>query len=151
MATSTGGGGLGLGSLIGIGSSLLGAGFGALQSMRAAKLERQNPFQPRSVNALIAGNAAKAQQMGQIGIAQQQYNNALNQQNQNLSTVLGTASRSGRNIPLAGILRQSNLATQNLNAQDAAARQQNQRFGMQQNQILAPKKFGLAVGCVTPV
>lgn len=119
----------GLGSLFGIG-----------QKLQAAKLDRNNPFQARTVNSLIANNAAQAQNQAQIGIAQQQYNNARNQQAQNLATVLGTASRTGRNIPLAGLLRQGNLSTQQLNATDAQARQQNQRYAAQQNQVLAQEQ-----------
>lgn len=118
----------------------LGGLFGVAQKLQASNIDRNNPFQARTVNSLIAGNAAQAQNQARIGIAEQQYNNALNQQNQNLANVLGTASRSGRNIPLAGLLRQGNLATQQLNATDAQARQQNQRFAMQQNQILAQEQ-----------
>ncbi len=118
----------------------LGGLFGIGQKLQASRIEKNNPFQARTVNSLIAGNAAQAQNQARIGIAEQQYQNALNQQNQNLSNILGVASRSGRNIPLAGLLRQSNLATQNLNSQDAQARQQNQRFAMQQNQVLAQEQ-----------
>lgn len=114
--------------------------FGAGQKLQASRMDRNNPFQARTVNSLIANNAAQAQNQARIGIAEQQYNNARNQQAQNLASVLGTASRSGRNIPLGGLLRQSNLATQQLNATDAQARQQNQRFAMQQNQILAQEQ-----------
>ena len=118
----------------------LSALFGAGQKLSAARMDRNNPFQARTVNSLIASNAAQAQNQARIGIAEQQYQNARNQQQQNLATILGTASRSGRNIPLGGLLRQSNLATQQLNATDAQARQQNQRFAMQQNQILAQEQ-----------
>lgn len=123
--------------LLAIGAGTL---FGAAQTFAASRMERNNPFQARTVNSLIANNAAQAQNQAQIGIAQQQYNNARNQQAQNLATVLGTASRTGRNIPLAGLLRQGNLSTQQLNATDAQARQQNQRYAAQQNQVLAQEQ-----------
>lgn len=118
----------------------LGGLFGVAQKLQASNIDKNNPFKARTVNSLIASNAAQAQNQARIGIAEQQYQNALNQQQQNLATILGTASRSGRNIPLGGLLRQSNLATQQLNATDAQARQQNQRFAMQQNQILAQEQ-----------
>ena len=114
--------------------------FGIGQKLSAARMDRNNPFQARTVNSLIASNAAQAQNQARIGIAEQQYQNARNQQQQNLATILGTASRSGRNIPLGGLLRQSNLATQQLNTTDAQARQQNQRYAAQQNQILAQEQ-----------
>jgi len=117
-----------------------GALFGLSQKLQAANIERNNPFQARTVNSLIASNAAQARNQARIGMAEQQYQNARNQQQQNLASVLGVASRSGRNIPLGGLLRHSNLATQQLNTLDEQLRQQNQRFAMQQNQILAQEQ-----------
>ena len=124
----------------GVGASALGIGFGIAQKIQARSLEKKNVMPAYNVSNLIAQNAAQAQNMAKLGMAQQQYNNTINQQDQNLANVLSTASRSGRNIPTAGLLRQANIATQNLNAQDAQLRQQNQRFAMQQNSVLAQEQ-----------
>jgi len=128
---------LGIGSIFGLGSAALGVGFGAVQKIQARNLEKKNKLPFATVNANIAKNAAIANNMANVGIASQQYNNARTQQDQNLANVLNVASRSGKNIPLAGILRQSDLASQNLNAQDQAARLGNQKFAIQQNGVLA--------------
>lgn len=115
----------------------IGAGTGIFQTIKARQLEKKNPFTPRTVNPLLAQNQAQAQNQALVGMPQQQYNNAINQQQQNLASILASASRTGRNIPLQSLLRQSNQATQSLNAMDAQARQQNRGIAMQQNQVLA--------------
>lgn len=130
-----------LGTIIGTGANLLGSLFGLSQTARANRLERNNPLPITQVNQNILANQLQARQMAQVGLAQEQYNQALQQQQNNLSNVLSSASRTGRNIPVAGILRQANQATQNLNVQDAMARQTNQRLLMQQNQNLANEQL----------
>lgn len=131
---------IGIGTAIGLGSSLIGGIFGGLQRNQARKLERNNILPLQSVNSNILANQAMARQQAQVGLAQSQYNQIRNQQNGNLATVLSTASRTGRNIPVAGLLRQANIGTQNLNIQDAQARQQNQRLLMQQNGVIAQEE-----------
>lgn len=129
-----------IGAVLGAGSALLGGVFGLSQLNRARKLEKNNILPIDRVNQNILQNQALARQQAQIGIASQQYNNILNQQQGNLATVLNTASRSGQNINVGGLLRQANQATLNLNSQDAQARQQNQRLLMQQNQAVAQEE-----------
>lgn len=131
---------IGIGAGIGLASSLIGGIFGGSQLRKANRLERNNVLPIAQVNSNILQNQAMARQMSQIGLASQQYNNALQQQQSNLSNVLNVSSRSGQNIPVAGLLRQANQATQNLNIQDAQARQQNQRLLMQQNQAVAQEE-----------
>lgn len=131
---------LGLGSILGGVGALAGIGFGIGQNSKAARLERNNVLPIATVNSNILQNQAMARQMSQIGLASQQYNNALQQQQGNLANVLSISSRSGQNIPVAGLLRQANQATQNLNVQDAQSRQQNQRLLMQQNQAVAQEE-----------
>lgn len=128
------------GALIGAGAGLLGSIFGIGQSIRARAIEKSNIRPFATVNANIAQNAAIANNMAQVGLPNQQYNQALQQQNQNLSSVLGTIGRNGRSANIAGILRQANLATQNLNVQDAVTRRQNQQIAMAQNQDLAQEQ-----------
>lgn len=126
---------------LGIGANLLGSLFGLGQTARASRIEKNNPLPLTQVNSLIQANQAQAKNMAQIGLAATQYNNALQQNQNNLSTVLASASRTGRNIPVAGILRQANQATTNLNIQDDQARRQNQLLSMQQNQNLADEQL----------
>jgi hypothetical protein len=125
---------------LGIGANLLGSAYGLFQGARANALERNNQLPVAQVNSLLAQNAAQARNMAQIGLSNTQYNNALQQNQNNLSTILASASRSGRNIPVAGLLRQANQATTNLNIQDEQARRQNQILSMQQNQTLAQEQ-----------
>lgn len=125
---------------IGVGTSLLGSLFGLGQKTQARRLERNNIMPMAKVNENIATNLAQAKLMAQTGIAEQQYTNARNQQQQNLANILSFSSRTGRNIPVAGLLRQSNQATQNLNIADANARRQNQMLAMQQGQTMASEQ-----------
>jgi hypothetical protein len=75
--------------------------------------------------------------MARIGLPQQQYLNQQNAINRNQAGALTTLSRSANpSAGLASIVRAGNDANNALNAQDAAARQQNQRFAIQQNAIL---------------
>lgn len=126
-----------LSAAIGAGGALLGTAFGAFQTGKANRLERENTLPLATVNSNILSNVALAQNMANIGLSEQQYNNALMQQDQNLSAAVRASGRSGRNTNTANLLRQANAATLNLNAQDAQARQQNQRALMQQRGILA--------------
>ena len=54
----------------------LSALFGAGQKLSANRMDKNNPFQARTVNSLIASNAAQAQNQARIGMAEQQYQNA---------------------------------------------------------------------------
>lgn len=126
-----------LAAAIGAGGALLGGVFGAFQTGKANRLERENTLPTAEINANILTNVAQAEQMAKIGLSQEQYNNTLQQQDQNLAAAIRTSSRSGRNTNVANILRQANIGTQNLNVADANARQQNQRTLMQQRGVLA--------------
>jgi len=122
---------------IGLGAAAVGGIFGAFQTAKANRLERGNTLPLADVNANIANNVALAQQMSNVGLAQEQYDAAVQGQNQNLTAALKASGRTGRNTNVGGILRQANEATLKLNAADAAARQQNQRLLIQQRQVLA--------------
>lgn len=131
---------LGIGTIVGLGANLLGGIFGAGQKAQANRLEKANRLPIAQVNQNIANNAALAKNLAQVGMAEQQYNNALTQQQQNLIGVLSSASRTGRNINVASILRQANQGTQNLNVADEQARRQNQLTSYGQNQALAQEQ-----------
>lgn len=123
---------------------LIGAGVGSLfgigQMMKANRLEKNLTMPTYQVNQNLANNYAIANNMANVGLPAQQYNNILNQNNQNLASILASASRSGRTLGVGSLLRQANQATQNLNIADAQARNQNQRLAMQQGQVLAQEE-----------
>lgn len=79
-------------------------------------------------------NREIARQMAQIGLPQQQYNNATNNIDQNQAAAITALNRSGN--PGAGItsvVRQGNQAKAKLDAEDAQARENNQRYFINQN------------------
>ncbi len=79
-------------------------------------------------------NREIARQMAQRGLPQQQYNNTVNGIDQNNAAGLATLSRSAN--PGAGVTavtRQADNARNNLDAEDAQARENNQRYFIQQN------------------
>lgn len=117
--------------------ALGGIGFGIGQRAQARRLERNNPLPLTSVNNNILQNVALAEQMSRTGLPSQVYNNQLNQINTGLTAGLRQASRQGGTASIASILRGFNSGVSNLNAQDAQARQANQRLLMQQRGILA--------------
>ena len=111
---------------------------GLLQIGQGRRLARNNPFPTATVNENILKNAEMAENMGRVGLPQQQYNNTLNNYNRNLAGGLRTLSRSANpSAGVASLLRASNDATNNLDAQDAMARMQNQRFAFGQRSALA--------------
>ncbi len=79
-------------------------------------------------------NREIARQMAQRGLPQQQYNNALNGIEQSQAAGLSTLSNSSNpGAGVASVVRQSNNARVGLDAADAAARDNNQRFFINQN------------------
>lgn len=131
---------LGLGSIIGVGASLVGGIFGAAQSSKARRLERNLVRPEAEVNANLQENALQAEQMASIGLPQQQYTNALQniQRNQNAG-FRQVANRAGIGS-IASLTRASNDATTNLDVTDANARLQNQQLAMQQRGVLAQEE-----------
>src|SRR5690606_6182384 len=83
-----------------------------------------------TINPELLQNAALADQMAMVGLPDAQYMQALGNINRNQAGALRVASTSGRPANVASILQQSNLATGQLDAADAAARQSNQRLAM---------------------
>lgn len=82
-----------------------------------------------------------ARQMAQVGLPQQQYNNAENNIQQGQAAGISAASRSanpGANI--SAIVRQGDSAKNTLDAEDAQARQTNQRYFIQENAALGARK-----------
>lgn len=87
-------------------------------------------------------NREIARQMAQIGIPQQQYNNATNNINQNEAAGIAALNNSAN--PGAGVtsvVRQGNAAKGNLDAEDAQARQNNQRYFVNENSQLGNQEL----------
>lgn len=111
------------------------------QNRQASKIEKANQFPTETVQPEYQQNVNQAQQMSQVGLPQQQYNNTLNSIQQNQTGALGALSRSANPAAgLASVVRQGDAATGNLNAQDAVARNRNLLNLLQQRQILAGQK-----------
>lgn len=86
-------------------------------------------------------NREIAKQMAQVGLPQQQYNNNLNNINQTQAGALASISRSANpGAGIASIVRQGDQQKNTLDAEDAQARQNNQRYFIQQNSALGTRK-----------
>jgi hypothetical protein len=123
------------------GSALLKAGTGIVQNAKASSIEKQNPYPIAGVQQEYFQNVNQAQQMAQQGIPAAAYTNQLNQINQNQAGALQALGRSANpGANLASIVRQGDQATNNLNAQDAIARNRNMLQLLQERQQLAQQK-----------
>lgn len=135
------------------GVSAIGSLFqGASQRRQARELERQNVRPEYNQSPALRQNQMLAQQMYQVGLPDQVYNNQLNQIQQNLSTglrQLGSRSNSAFNVN--SLVRNTNQATSNLNAQDAQARQQNlQNLYNVNNQVANDDRYAFNVNQLQP-
>lgn len=127
---------------IGVGSSLYGIGKGISQNAQANKIDKNNPRPIYQIPKEYLDNVTMARQMAQVGLPQQQYNNQLNLINRNSAVGIGAISRSANpGAGVAQVVRASNDATNTLTAQDAAARQDNQRFLIGQNGVLGQQRL----------
>lgn len=114
---------------------------GLVQTLRARKLEKQNPFVTEQANSLLEQNAAQAKERSRSGLPQQQYRNAVNNIGKNQAGGVRALMRSANpGAGLASMIRAGNDASINLDIADANAVQGNQRFSMQQNQVLAQEQ-----------
>lgn len=115
---------------------------GISASHQASQIDKSNRRPTYQIPDEYKQNLALAKQMAQIGIPQQAYNNQVNAINQNQAgavSALGNSANPGGG--LAGIVRASNAASGNLNAQDALARKQGERGVMQANDAIANQKL----------
>ncbi len=129
-----------VGTLIGLGSALVGGIFGGGQKRRANRLEANNPFPEAQVNENLISNLTRASQLAGVGLPQEQYNRALQNIQRAQNAGLRTASRNGGTGSIASIVRAATDATGQLDVADANARRQNQLLEMQQAQILAQEE-----------
>lgn len=112
---------------------------GLFQVGKGNRLAKANIRPVEQVNPLIAKNAALAEQMGQNGMASQQYNNALNNIGRNQAGAYRQAAMGGNNN-IASLLRAGNDATMNLDVKDQNDRLNNQRFAFGQRGQLAQEQ-----------
>lgn len=118
----------GLGGLIGIG-----------KANRAAKRNIRPTYE---IPKEFQQNVAIADNMARVGMPQQQYNNAINNIGRNQAGAIRQLGRSANpGAGLASMLRSSNDATMNLDAQDANARMNNQRFAFGQRGMMGQQRL----------
>lgn len=133
-----------VGISVGIGAISLGTGVAKSisQSNQANKIDRNNPRPNYTIPEEYRQNYLLAKQMAQIGLPQQQYNNQMQGIQQNQTGAVNALSHSANpGAGLASIVRGGDAAVDNLNARDAMARQQNQRFAIGQNAQLGQQEL----------
>lgn len=129
-------------AVIGGASTLYGVGKGIAQDAKANKIDAANQRPNYVIPDEYTKNVELARQLAQVGLPQQQYNNQQNAVLRNQAAGIQTLGRSANPASgVAAVVRASNDANNTLNAQDAAARQQNQRFYIGQNGILGQQKL----------
>lgn len=123
------------------GSALLKLGTGVIQNGKANSIDKNNPYPNQTVDPIYQQNVNQVTQMSQEGLPAQQYNNSLNLINRNQGSGLQALQRSANpGANLASLVRAGDDATNGLNAQDAAMRNQNLLKLLQERQILAQQK-----------
>lgn len=114
-------------------------GLSGLSDIIRGNRRAKNNIRPvAEVNENYLKNVSLAENMGRVGLPQQQYNRGLQNIGRNQSVALNSLSRSAN--PSAGVnslLRASNDAVLGLDVQDANARLNNQRFAFGQRNNLA--------------
>jgi hypothetical protein len=103
---------------------------GLFQGAKGAKLAKRNIRPTYEIPKEFQQNLAIAENMGRVGLPQQQYNQARQNFQRNQSSALRQFSRMGNPRGLAGIVRAGNDATLGLDVADAQARMSNQRNAM---------------------
>jgi hypothetical protein len=103
---------------------------GIFQGAKGRKLAKQNVRPTYEIPKEFQQNLAIAENMGRVGLPQQQYNQAQQNFQRNQAGALRQFGRMGNPRGLAGIVRAGNDATMNLDVADAQARLANQRAAM---------------------
>jgi len=114
---------------------------GAVQEHKANELQKQLKTPVDQIPAEFYQNREIARQMAQIGLPSQQYNNSVNNINSNQAAALAAAQNSNNPAGvIQGVVGQTNRAKANLDAEDAQARENNQRYFIQENSQLGHRK-----------
>lgn len=132
-----------LGGAVIAGAGLLYSGIkGAVNDSKASAIQKNLKDPVFHIPDEFIQNRNLARQMAQIGLPQQQYNNQLNNINQNQAQGIAAINNSAN--PGAGIaatVRAGDNATNTLNAEDAQARANNQRYFISQNGVLGQQEL----------
>lgn len=130
------------------GAVIAGAGllYGAYKGMKndakAAQIQKGLTDPVYHIPQEFEENRRIARNMAQIGIPQQQYNNQVNAINQNQATGISALNNSANpGSGVAATVRASNNATNTLNAEDAQARANNQRYFISQNAAMGNQEL----------
>lgn len=110
--------------------SIVKMGQGIGQGIKGNKLAKQNIRPTYEIPKEFQQNLAIAENMGRVGLPQQQYNQAQQNFQRNQANALRQFGRMGNPRGLAGIVRAGNDATMGLDVADAQARMSNQRNAM---------------------
>lgn len=117
---------------------------GLIQSRKASKLLKGLQYPVETLPDEYAQNQRMAQNMASTGLPSEQYNLAMkNIQRQQVAALRSANDRRGGLAVIPGILQGTNDATLNLDAQNAAARMNNQRNLMTVNNQVASVKRDL--------
>lgn len=113
---------------------------GIVQNNKANAIKPKDPVY--NIPSEFYANREIARQMAQIGMPQQQQNNAENDINQTQAAALVAAQNSNNpGAAITSIARQGNKANATLNAEDAQARQTNQRYFINENNQLGQQEL----------
>jgi hypothetical protein len=120
--------------LSGIVSGIVGIG----QKKKANKILAENPYPTYQIPKEVFANQEMAQNNANTGLPSEQYSMAMKNIQRNQNAALSAATdRRGGNAAIGAIQGQANNATAGLDAQNAAARMQNQRVLMGVNNNVA--------------
>lgn len=133
-------------AIIGAGVAVAGLGYSVYnsesQKAKANQIEKGLKQPQYEIPPEFYQNRNLARQMAQLGLPSAQYNNNLNQINASQAAGLATAQRSGNpGAGISSITGQTNTALNNLNAEDAQARNSNERYYIDQNSQVANQKL----------
>lgn len=123
---------------------LLKLGTGLIERGQANKWLRNNQMPEETIPEEVLQNQTNANQQANTGLPSDQYNKAMRDiQRQQLTSLRFANGRRGGLMALSGIMRGTNDATINLNAQDATQRVNNQRYAAGVNDQVAGWKSRL--------
>lgn len=127
------------------GVALVGTGLkayeGFSQEHKANQLEKNLKDPIYNIPAEFYQNREIARQLSQQGLPQAVINAQTNRINQNQAAAIGAISRTGNPTGAASIVRQGDAAGNTLAAEDAQARQNNQRYFIEQNRQVAAQEL----------
>lgn len=139
--SSGGGGGMGIGAAIGGIASLANLGVGLWQGAKANRMAKKLVRPTQNVQDEFLQNSRNADNMANVGMSQEQYNQGQSNIGRNMTSGLRMlGSRANPLNGVNGLVRASNDATNNLNVQDATMRQRNMLNAQNQRSILGGQK-----------